>query len=179
MCAPRLFASCLACAVGLLAFGQKAEAQSSAFAWHFILTDSGRDSCILGEAQSYPEGAYGGQCKVWVQQVVWEASDYTVWLPTNSATCDWQWNGSPNVQALATDRWDGFPLFPGQIIQAQVRYSQWPFTSPHTMIVVSSNAASITIIESNYSSPGRVRRRTVSWADFRRDVLHYTLYQVK
>jgi hypothetical protein len=165
--------------LGSLAMANKASAQASGFAWHFILTDAGRNYWILGEAQSYPDGAYGGQCKSWVQQVVWEASDYNVWLPQNSPGCDWQWNWSPNVQAIASDRWDGFPLLAGQIIQAQVRYSQWPYTSPHTMIVVNANAQNITVIESNYSSPLRVQRRTVSWNDFRRDVIHYTLYQVK
>lgn len=153
----------------------------TSFGWHNILTQAGRNAAIRTAAEKYPNGAYGGECKMWVQNVVWTASGCNVWLPANSFTCEWAWMPSQWVETVACDEWNGVPFYPGQIVQAQVRTSTWPFTSPHTMIVLAADATSITVIESNYGAAfsQRVNRRTARWADFKRDILHYTLYQVK
>lgn len=169
-------------ALSFLAFGRVSHAQSYYFQWHYLLNQWGRNNAIISTAQFVPNGTYGDQCKIWVQNVVWNASSRTVWLPQNSSNCDWMWNWSPDVEIVASDRFDGSVWFsPGQIIQAQVRYSQWPYTSPHTMIVAWADSNYISVIESNYG-PGnelRVNRRTVTWRNFWANTIHYTLYNVR
>ncbi len=165
----------------ILVFSRQSQAQSFYYQWHYLLTQAGRNNAIYWTAQSVPNGTYGGQCKVWVQNVVWNASNRTVWLPTNSSNCDWMWNWSSDVEIVAQDRWDGVAFRPGQIVQAQVRYSQWPYTSPHTMIIAWADANYVSVIESNFGSGNyeRVNRRTVTWAQFKSSIIHYTLYNVR
>lgn len=172
----------LVCAFGFLG-NTKTEAQVyGPYAWwHYQLPQGGRNYFIWLTAQSVPNSTYGGQCKEWVQNVVWRASYGTVWLPQNNPYCDWMWYWSNDVEIVAEDRWDGVPMYSGQIIQAQVRYSHWPYTSPHTMIVDWANANYISVIECNYGAGNslRVSRRTVTWAQFRANTIHYTLYNVR
>jgi hypothetical protein len=175
----RLFVVFVTCLVGVCVSNEtQAQTTYDKTWWHSMLNDSGRNSLILRNAQNYYDGQYGGQCKVWAQNVVYAASRKVVWLPQNDPYCDWRWLASANVVATYSDRWDGVPWWPGQIIQAQVRTANGG-TSPHTMIVVAVNASSITVIESNWRGDERVRRRTASWADFKRPIVHYTIYQVK
>lgn len=146
--------------------------------WHDGLTQAQRDANILRVAQSYPDGKFVGvECKQWVRDVVSIASKKSVVVPATSGY-EWIWWPSPDVEALFCDRWDGVPWPPGQILQAQVRAKSGG-TLPHTMIVVSANAWGVTVIESNWQGDQKVRRRTCSWVDFKRSILHYTLYRVK
>jgi hypothetical protein len=129
-------------------------------------------------AQSFPDGTFTGvSCKVWIQQVVYQASAKVVWLPTNSST-DWMWQWSFDVEALATDRWDGVDWPSGCIIQAQVRTATGGVL-PHTFIIVSVDRFGATFIECNWKGDSRVRRRTESWLTLQRQIVHYTLYRVK
>lgn len=177
----RSFATCAFVAM-FFASGKFAQAQDYSFWWHNILTQTGRNASIVNETRKYWNCQYVDvECKPWVQNVVWGASKKVVWLPQNDPYCDWRWVWSPNVEVVASDRWSSIPMAPGLIIQAQVKYSRWPYTSPHTMIVTSANASSITVVEANYGAGNalRVNRRTISWAAFKANVLHYTLYRVK
>lgn len=170
----------LSCILGVVAAGNRALAQTQQDkTWWHGLSDGSRNFLILQQALR-EEGTYGGECKAWVRNLVYKysVSRAVVWLPANDPVYSWRWQWSPNVQALYSDRWDGVPLYPGQIIQAVVR-TRSGATLPHTMIVGSANWYSITVIESNWNGNGMVWRRTASWPDFQRNVVHYTLYQVK
>jgi hypothetical protein len=166
----------------MFATGFKASAQTAAdkYWWHATLTQFQRNANIVRVAQSFPDNTFVGQsCKVWVQSsVVPLASRYVAKIPLNDPYCEWRWQWGPDVEAVATDRWDGVDWWPGYIVQAQVR-TTYGATSPHTMIVLASNRWSVTVIESNWRGDNTVRRRTVDWPTMQRQVIHYTLYRVK
>lgn len=143
--------------------------------WHDDMSQRERNEAIADEAESRV-GDYGGQCKVFVQNVVWSASNGVVWLPQNHSRYDWKWKSSRDVRRIATDAC--IRLKPGYILQAQVRLRSGGL-SPHTMIVVRTTSSRITVVESNYSTPNRVTRRTVSENAFWNSLIHVTVYEVR
>lgn len=163
--------------LGFFSLAPLAKAQSS-FWWHALLTQSGRNDAILQTALSYPAGTYftgAGECKGWVQVVVSKASRGIVWLPQNDPYCLYKWLPSNDVQIIASDSFVAWWNFkPGQIIQAQIGMS-----IPHTMIVQSTNAFTISVVDCNWGRDNIIRRRTIDWYTFNRQVTHFTLYQVK
>lgn len=175
------FALAASCLVPILV--PEASAQVPTYAdqvwWHYRLTQAQRDANILRAALSVPDGTnVGVECKEWVRRVVKSASHNVVTVPPTTATQWWVWQWNPDVEAVATDRWDGVPWPPGQILQAEVR-TKTGGTVPHTMVVVSADRYRVTVIESNWNGDTIVRRRTALWPDFQRNVVHYTLYRVK
>jgi len=146
-------------ALCLLLASPQAHAQSASFWWHYLMTQNGRGYTIVNSAQQHGNGSYGGQCKAWVQNVVWQASRGVVWLPQNDPSCMWRWRQSSDVRIVASDY--RIYLRPGQIVQAQVRLGSGAL-SPHTMIVLWQNGDTISVIESNWGLNERVGRRTVS-----------------
>jgi hypothetical protein len=166
----------------MLGFSPGAEAQTAAdkYWWHTVLSQSQRDANILRVAQSFLDNYNAGvSCKVWVQtMVVPQASKYVAKIPLNDPYCEWRWQWGPDVEAVATDRWDGIPWPPGYIIQAQVRTSTGS-TSPHTMIIQWASPYGAQFIECNWKGDSKVRRRYADWATLQRQIIHYTLYRVK
>jgi surface antigen len=161
--------------VSLFLFGQTTYAQSPSYVWHEMFSQSQRNSAIVHRAQMHI-GDYGGQCKVFVQEVVWEASNGVVWLPQNHPSRLHRWKSSPDVRRVSTDSCRN--LKPGQIIQAELR-ARGGGSLPHTMIVEQFSSNSITVIESNYQNDGRVRRRTTSRSRFMDGIIHMTVYEVR
>jgi hypothetical protein len=166
-------------------YAGKIEAQSS-FGWHAVLTQEGRNDAIVRTAFQYPTGSYVGQCKVWVSNVIRSASNGQCTLPLNDPYCMWRWNSRDgnysNVSAVCSDRFDSNAVFlPGQIIQAQVPYSKWPYVSPHTMIVVFATREWMYVIESNFGlyNENKVGSRFLTRTEFMKRMYHYTLYQVR
>lgn len=167
---------------GFFAMATPAGAQTSAtrYWWHTSLSQTQRNANIVRAAQSYRDGYNAkASCKVWVQSmVVPKASKQVAQIPINSPYCDWMWVWGPDVEIVAQDRWDGVEWWPGYIIQCQVRTSTGG-TSPHTMIVLSSDRNGARVIECNWKGDGIVRRRYADWPTLQRQILHYTLYRVK
>ncbi len=117
----------------------------TAFAgWH-DLTQAQRNQAIINEANSYSNGSYGGQCKVWVQNVVYDASGSSVWLPTNADNCSWNYSPYAVARCGLLD-W----VSAGEIIQMQLSSAYG--SGPHTLIVTSNNGSQITVKESNWCS---------------------------
>ncbi len=143
--------------------------------WHDDLSQQGRNERIVTEANSQV-GDYGGQCKVFVQEVVWRASRGVVWLPQNDPDIAWRWKSSSDVRRIATDAC--IRLKPGYILQAQVRLSSGGL-SPHTMIITEATNSRVTVVESNYTIPNRVTRRTVSINTFWNSLVHVTVYEIR
>jgi len=147
--------------------------------WHNV-SQSTRNSRILNVAYQYymyyPNTRL--ECKAWVQHVVSQASNGVVWLPQNNPNYPWLWYWSPDVQTVYSDRWDGVPFTPGEIIQAKVRTASGG-ESQHTMIVVWVSSAEIMVIDCNYRGDRTVLVRRQSWAQFRNGIIRYTLYRVK
>jgi hypothetical protein len=168
--------------VGFFSLAESAVAQSIADKtwWHTRLTQAQRNDNIVRVAQSFPNGFNAGvSCKVWVQtMVVPQASKNVAKIPLNNSYCDWMWQWGPDVEAVATDRWDGVEWWPGMIIQCQVRTTSGGL-SPHTMIVISSDRWGAGFIECNWKNDGVVRRRYADWVTLRQQMVHYTLYRVK
>ncbi len=157
--------------------------------WTYVYSQSGRNNAIVAQAQ-LQVGSYGGQCKTWVYNVVYNAS-YVV----NGGSCGRvlpatdSWNG----EVSAAYYWISDPyvsgsclplgqVVPGQIIQMRVKYANGSY-GPHTSIVEANNVAtqSLTFLESNFSGDGIVKRRSVSYSDFIASLQaasYYTVYTI-
>lgn len=147
---------------------------SASAGWH-DLTQTQRNQAIVSEANSWSDGSDGGQCKEWVQaDVVWEASDYTVWLPTNNGYCTWNYHPYV-VGRSALLGW----VSPGEIIQMQL--SNTYGGGPHTLIVTSNNGSQITVKESNWCSDNceEVESRTLTYQQFYDMVDCYSVFYVE
>lgn len=164
----------LACLAGI---GVPALGGDYSYQWHYLLTQRGRNNRIAEVAQGYRMGQKTGQCKVWVQNVVYEASWGEVWPPSNHSSYDWKWKSHRHVDIVAVDNWS-VRMKRGQIIQAQVKLRNGG-VGPHTMIVLDADSDSISVIESNYSGDERVGRRTFSRSKFRSSTVHFTLYEIE
>lgn len=140
--------------------------------WH-DLTQAQRNQAIVNEANSYNNGDYGGQCKVWVQNVVSDASSGSVWPPTNADNCSW--NYSPYVVGRsALLDW----VAAGEIIQMQLSSSYG--SGPHTLIVISNNGSQITVKESNwcFGDCEEVGSRALTYQQFYNMVDCYSVYYI-
>ena len=153
--------------------------------WH-NLVDSERNQLILDEAQSQV-GCYGGQCKAWVQNVVWDASWDTVWLPLNYYNpgdtyhlARWSpENSDVSVVLRSTSLISNYAGWfkPGQIIQ--MRHHAGASNTPHTMIIKLAMPWGFMVIDSNWDGTGYVSEHWISasWLDSYVDA--WTVYQIK
>lgn len=169
------------------------------------LSQSNRNARIVSQAQ-YEVGLLAGQCKTFAIEVVRIASNqanglygtysdaYTRWLPV---TADWvsyhdyssyYWsNSDSNYQYVTATAGNGTSTLsgavPGSIIQMRIRLASGGYT-PHTAIVEVNNTSTqvLTLIESNYTGDGYVKRRWINYPDFVSALeanYEYTIYQIK
>ena len=147
---------------------------NSSFAgWH-EWSQSSRNQAIVNEANSWSDGSYGGQCKVWIQgSVVWEASNYSVWLPTNYDYCSWNYHPYVVGRSAMLNY-----VQPGEIIQMKLKSANGG--GPHTIVITANNGSSITFKESNWCSNncGLVGHRTLTYSQFYNMVDCYSIYYV-
>jgi hypothetical protein len=175
--------------IGLITFNFVPIKKAYASWWH-DLSDSQRNSLILGEAQ-YEVGGTGGQCKTWIQNLVYYVSGSDLWLPSTvtdggdsyyyakwvnnqggSPYCYVAWQGTLYCPAS----FENHGLQPGNIIQ--FRHDASGIT-PHTAVIEEISSNSLQVIDSNWLSDGVIRRHTISlswWADH---VEAWTAYQIK
>lgn len=140
--------------------------------WH-EWSQAARNQAIVNEANSYDDGDDGGQCKVWVQNVVYDASSGSVWPPTNADNCSW--NYSPYVVGRSALLGS---VAAGEIIQMQLSSSYG--SGPHTLIVTGNNGSQITVKESNWCSGNceEVGSRTLTYQQFYNMVDCYSVYYI-
>lgn len=139
------------------------------------MTQAQRNQAIVAEANSWTTGSHGGQCKVWVQNVVWAASGSTVWLPLNADNCSWNYSGHVVGRCGLIDG-----VSPGEIIQMQLSSAYG--SGPHTLIVTANNGSSITIRESNWCKLNCELvgpPRTLTYQEFYNMVGCYSIYYVQ
>ncbi len=163
--------------------------------WH-ELTQAERDQRILTQARLYYDGQYlgspAGECKIWVTEVVRKAAlaegtDLTLGgtqqsLPlTQSSPADYLWYARSDVSGVTGISLSS--LTPGQIIQLRVWYRLDHSTGfgPHTLIVTSNDTVNrvLNVIESNWTAPFAVYRRSVSYTTFNQYLVFsgsYTVY---
>jgi hypothetical protein len=166
--------SALSCLVFVIAAGA-----SMVIPWHG-LSQGQRNTAILNVAMDQIGDFTGMQCKVWVQDVVNEASLGEVYPPQNIN--DTTWASSSNVKRMLKP----FPIewvIPGDIIQMQLKQVDGT-TTPHTAIVVRKNRLAMEWVDCNWhhkSAPETVFRHTVKYTDFYKAVqnYNYNVYEIK
>lgn len=141
--------------------------------WENSLNQTQRNQAIVSAAWPYI-GQHGGQCKEWVQNVVWVASRNHVWLPLNAAAPnDYYWQYDYNYHAVGMN----MPIEnvkPGYIIQMRMRTG-----IPHTAIVYAVGSTGLAFIESNWFKDEMVHVRTINFSTFRSEVANYTVYYIQ
>jgi hypothetical protein len=154
---------------------------SAAFAlstsWH-DLSQSERNQRILSDGHEDLNDDVGVSCKIWVRNIVREASGNLVTIPSTKSN-GYQWYSHPDVYAVPQPspvEW----VTPGCIIQMKWR-NQNGTTYPHTAIVVSKNSSGMTWIDSNWNGDQVVRTHFVSYSQFYTAVqgYRYTLYYIE
>lgn len=112
--------------------------------WHGM-TQAQRNNALINRA--YQEvNTKGGQCKEWIQKMVYAASGNHVWLPVNNPSPnDWYWvSDQPRWHPTGMStmlEW----ITPGYIIQMRLDGG-----IPHTAIVASKDSMGLTLIDSNW-----------------------------
>lgn len=157
-----------------------AQAQSSGFWWHNLMTQYGRNQQIVYRALN-ENGRYTGvQCKEWVQNVVWGASSGTVWLPQNRPDgAGWYWSNWAMPVWNIPYAGPSYAAQPGNIIQMVWRNNN-NVTNPHTAIVLSNNSQGMQWIDCNWFGDRSVRVHYISHDQFRQAVgWNCTVYEVR
>lgn len=143
--------------------------------WHG-LSQSQRNAEILDVALDQVGNYTGLQCKHWVQEVVFEASDGAVYPPTNKN--NYTWNSHSKVRTLPKP----FPINavqPGHIIQMQWKNRNGT-VYPHTAIVKSKTSTKMTWVDCNWNGDETVTTHSVKFTDFNSAVGHnYNVYEIK
>jgi hypothetical protein len=137
--------------------------------WHG-LSQAARNQAIVDATAAWGNGSWGGQCKVWVQNVVNAASGASGLIPTNNGSC--YWNYGPYVVGRSGSIQTANP---GEIIQMTLTSG-----GPHTAIVVSKGSYGITFKESNWCSGNceLVGTRYVTYGAFNSQVSCFSIYYV-
>lgn len=146
--------------------------------WHYQLNQIQRDLWI--DNQGYTDAAnhiYGGECKVYVQNLVWGVSHGVVWLPQNAN--DWSWKPDPNVVQVYAPWWG---LYKGQIVQMRIQFGSGTY-GPHTAVVDGIDLYGVWFIASTGPSAGGdgiVRRYYWTYDYLRAKVgANYSVYDIK
>jgi plastocyanin len=101
---------------------------------------------IITHANAVPSGTYGGQCLVWVANIVKAAGGPTIAFGYNPATYQSQWAKIANQVSWANVR-------PGDIVQFVTSSNE------HTLIITGGNSPSTaTVVDSNFGLTGLVSR---------------------
>ena len=129
--------------------------------WH-EWSQSIRNQAIVDETANYNEGDDGGECKVWVQNVVNDASGS--WLiPTNSGNdCYWSYGAYVSPRSGYIE-----DVVPGEIVQMELSSG-----GPHTAIVLGISPYGVTFIENNWCKPcHEIHVRYVNFDEDRKSVV--------
>ena len=132
---------------------------------------------IISVALSH-NGKKGGQCKIWVQQVMKDALGAT--LPTNTSLVTHLWNSDPSGRVLNLGAKISSAA-PGDAVQMIAR-SRKGDPLPHTAIVGSNDGKRIRWLESNYKGDEMVTSsRTQTYEEFVASLPTglYTVYRVR
>ena len=163
-------------ALAVLCLAITATAASMVTSWHG-LSQNQRNALILSTAMSQAGRYTGQQCKVWVQNVVYQASGGTVYPPQNLN--DWTWYSSNDVQPIASYGQIS-RVQPGQIIQMRWTNRRDGHVSPHTAIVTSTTGAGMYWVDCNFVSTGTVGVHYVSYQDFQISVgPYFNIYEIR
>ena len=143
--------------------------------WWESLSQTQRDMYIANEAWR-ENGQNGGECKVWVQNLVKYVSLTHVMLPQNmSPPNDFYWQSDPYGHAFGMS----IPIENvtiGQIVQMKFRSTG----TPHTAIVVGKDANGVGFLASNDPLGSyTVRYRYWTFSAFKTAVSGYTVYSVR
>lgn len=104
------------------------------------------NSAIISLAAEVPNGAYGGQCLVWVANIVRAAGGPTIAFGYNAATYQSQW-----AKIASQVSWP--EVRPGDIVQFVSSANE------HTAIITGGNsAATATVVDSNFAYNSLVSR---------------------
>lgn len=141
---------------------------------------------ILNEADIQAKAnVWGGECKVWVQNIVKKATGRTI--PTTYTDLgtyyQTQWNYGSDVRVV----WQAcyicltrFPnLLPGQIIQLRWREGSPYYGGPHTAIIKAVSPTGMEWYDSNWKLDHIVRSHPVSLNLWNQNIVAWTVYQVK
>lgn len=151
--------------------------------WWESLSQSQRNQQIINGARldlGKTFDSWNGQCKVWVQNMVYylSVSQKHVWLPPN-ASPPFYWQIDPYEHAASLIKPIEYAS-PGEIVQMMLKPA---YGELHTAIVESNDyytTGKITFIESNWPNGSySVKRRTITFAQFRDQVSYYTIYQIQ
>lgn len=158
--------------------------------WH-ALSQAERNQKILerayedlGKYVGDPNNDITGQCKAWVQVVVYAASNGEVQLPLNHPTDFSRWIDDPentDSEYCIGRRGSILSAKPGEIVQVQWKdtYKEGP-NNLHTFIVVSVNFFKITVIDSNWEEDRTVREHEIFTYQFDNDMAEsFTIYSIR
>ena len=148
--------------------------EANGSAWWETVSQSQRDMYILNRAQQL-NGQSGGECKVWVQDVVRYVSVSHVQLPLNNpAPYDWYWQYDPYGHAVGMCLAIEYVTL-GQIVQMKFKTNG----TPHTAIVGAKDGNGFGFWASNDPIGSyTVRYRYWKFADFKAAVYAYTVYSI-
>jgi len=146
------------------------------------MSQAQKNVAILSHAMSFKNGTYGGQCKVWVRNVVMKVSGKD--LPaTDNSPYDYRWLSSANV-IKKTITQPGL-MSAGDIVQMKLLSNG----IPHTAIVIGVYQGApgyISFIDSNWFGykgadyVERVYTHTMTIPEFTKKVgTKYTVYNIK
>ena len=129
-------------------------------------------------------GKFGGQCKAFVSNIVWEASKGAVRLPLNDTELKDRWLDdpkNPNSEHCVGRR--GVLITSarrGEIVQVRWKENHvGPPNNLHTFFVVSVNEDTITVIDSNWGNDEMVREWDMNIADFNEMADSFTIYTIR
>jgi hypothetical protein len=163
-------------AVTLLVLVCSVSAASALANWWHGLSQNQRNTEIRDVALNQVGQNTGMQCKHWVQEVVYSASQGTVYPPANQN--DYTWHSSSNVRTMLKP----FPIEwaqPGQIIQMRWK-NQNGTTYPHTAILKSKTSTKMYWVDCNWYGDTTVNTHSVTYNDFNRAVGNkYNVYEIK
>ena len=153
--------------------------------WH-ALSQSQRNQKILDRA--YKDlgknlGDPAGQCKTWVQAVVYGASGGKVYPPKTDMKHKDRWIDDPENTDSEYCIGRCGPITsarPGEIVQ--VRWKENYVDPPlnlHTFIVVSVSASTITVIDSNRKNKTTVRDEPLNIDEFKANADSFSIYYIR
>ena len=155
---------------------------ASPTSWH-ALSQSERNQKILDRA--YKDlgknlGIPDGRCKTWVQAVVQSASGGQVYPPKNDKLKD-RWINDPKNTDSEYCIGRCAPITsarPGEIVQVRWKKHVNPPDNLHTFIVVSVNASTITVIDSNRKNNTTVRDEPINIDKFKANADSFSIYYI-
>ena len=148
--------------------------------WH-ELTQTQRNRKILERAYQDLDQKKK-ECKEWIQDIVFNASDGEVYPPQNHILKD-RWIDDPENTNSEYCIGRSGPITsarPGEIVQVRWKESyKKPPRNLHTFIVVSVNALTITVIDSNAEDQKIVRERDMNISNFDKIADSFSIYYIR